>query len=179
MLASGCLGRLTQDRVAAHVAYAPRDVLGLPLHESRPYWLLRTEPGWCGSHEVRFGGDPTDPAVATIRTARFATAEAARQAFAQLTSRYLALLLRDRITWAPRPTDFPVSPRGDQFAVMEYGVRLPPEIPPSVTLTGQLTSLRTGHIVILVESIGVWPEPLSAVLDALLAAAAAAPAGRC
>jgi hypothetical protein len=177
LLASGCLGRLTQDGVAARVAQAPADQLSLPLHTSRPASLLRTESGWCGSHEVRFGGDPQDPAVATIRTARFATAAAAHQAFAQLTPPYLALLLRDRITWMPQPTDAPVAPRGAQFQVLAYGVRLPPEVPPSVTLTGQLTSVHMGHFVILVESIGVWPEPLGAALDAMVAAAAAAAPG--
>jgi hypothetical protein len=109
--------------------------------------------------------------VATIRAARFRDAAAASRAFAQLTSRHLALLLRDRITWAPRPAASPVAPRGDRFRVMEYGVRLPPEVPPWITLTGQLTSVQAGPIVILVESIGVWPGPLGAALDASVAAA--------
>ena len=150
---------------------APRDVIDLPLHESRPYWLLRSQPGWLSAHEVRYGGDPEDPAVATIRAVRFRDDESAGRAFAHLTPSYLHLLLRDRMTHAPRPFEYPVPLPGDEVAVYEYGVRLPAEIAREVQLSGQMTAVRAGRVVLLIESIGVPPEQLVPTVESLVNAA--------
>ena len=45
LLMCGCLGTLRRDPAAEGIVLAPRDVIDLPLHESRPYWLLRSQPG--------------------------------------------------------------------------------------------------------------------------------------
>ena len=171
LFTGGCLGTLPHDAAAEQIVRAPAAVLALPLHESDRHWLLRGADGWCGAHEVRLGGDPADPAVATIRAVRFEDSADAQRAFARLTPAYLFRVLRDRMVWAPRPRAFPVAARGDEMQVMDYGVRLPPDIPPEFTLAGQLVALRVGSVVLLVETIGVWPEQLGEALDALVGAA--------
>ena len=171
LLWGGCLGTLRHDPAAEAITLAPHEVLDLPLHERRTYWLLRSQPGWVSAHEVKFGGEEGDPGVATIRAAIFRDADAAGRAFARLTPEYLYLLLRDRMSWAPRPFAYPVPLPGDEVAVTEYGVRLPPELTPHVTLVGQMTAVRAGRVVILVESIGVPPEQLVPAIEALTEAA--------
>src|SRR5215216_6063731 len=55
-LGTGCLGRSQRDSVTEQIVLAPSDLLALPRHQSQPYWLLRSQPGWVVSHEVELGG---------------------------------------------------------------------------------------------------------------------------
>ena len=103
----GCLGTLRADPAAEATASAAAPELALPEHESQRHWLLRGEPGWCGGHEVRFGGDPEDPAVATVRAVTFRDPGAAARAFDRLTPTYLYSVLRGRMTSLPRPFEYP------------------------------------------------------------------------
>lgn len=171
LLCGGCLGTLRHDPTAEAITLAPRDALDLPLRDSRTYWLLRSQPGWVSAHETKFGGEEDDPGVATIRAVIFRDVAAAAHGFARLTPDYLFLLLRDRMTWRPRPSAYPVLLPGDEVAVTEYGVRLPPELAPHVTLTGQITAVRAGRVVLLIESIGVDPEQLVPAVAELTRAA--------
>lgn len=168
VLAVGCLGSLRHDATAEAILLAPRDALGLPVRDNRPYWLLRTAPGWRSGHEIRFGGDPADPAVATVRVARFRDAEAAHAAYARLTPTYLYAAYRDRMTDEPVPFEYPQPLPGDEVATYLYGVKLPTTAPAGATLLGQLTALRAGSAVFLVESIGVHPEQLVPALAELV-----------
>lgn len=170
---TSCLGRIERDRDAEQVALAPREQFGLALHDSRPYWLLRSDPGWKGAHEIRYGGDPEDTAVAVVRAVRFADEAAAQRGFARLSPDYLLTAYRDRMITEPRVTDYPLLLAGDQVVVYAYGVRLPAEIAAEVRIYGQQTAVRAGLIVMLVESIGVIPERLAPAIEALVAAAAA------
>ncbi len=168
LLAVGCLGSLRHDATAEAILLAPREVLGLPVRDNRPYWLLRTSPGWRSAHEIRFGGDPSDPAVATVRVARFRDAEAAHTAYARLTPAYLYAAYRDRMTDEPVPFEYPQPLPGDEAATYLYGVKLPATAPEGATLLGQLTALRADSAVLLVESIGVHPEQLVPALAELV-----------
>ncbi len=170
LAACGCLGVLERDRGAEAIAFAPREPLDLPARESRPYWLLRTEAGWAGAHEVRFGGNLSDPAVAVVRAVRFRDEDAAARAFARLTPAYLYLVFRDRMTWEPRLFDYPEPLPGDAVTVWEYGVRLPSE-QHDAELIGQMTAVRAGRVVLLVESIGVTPDHLVPAVEQLVQAA--------
>jgi hypothetical protein len=170
LLGGGCLGSLRRDPAAEAVTMAPRDVLRLPVHESRPYWLLRAEPGWDSAHEVRFGGDPGDPAVFIVRVVRFHDEGAAIRAFARLTPGYIYLAFRDRMTDPPHPFDYPLPLPGDEVMVTEYSVRLPGDIAREATLIGQMTAIRSGAVVLLIESIGVVPEQFSAAVLELTSA---------
>ena len=156
LLAMGCLRSLRHDATAEAILLAPREVLGLPVRDNRPYWLLRTSPGWQSAHEIRFGGDPADPAVATVRVARFRDADTAHAAY------------RDRMTDEPVLFEYPEPLPGDEAATYLYGVKLPPPIASDATLMGQLTALRAGSAVFLVESIGVHPEQLVPALAELV-----------
>jgi hypothetical protein len=168
VLAVGCLGSLRHDATAEAILLAPREVLGLPVRDNRPYWLLRGTPGWRSAHEIRFGGNPSDPAVATVRVARFRDADAARAAYARLTPAYLYAAYRDRMTDEPVPFDYPEPLPGDEVATYLYGVKLPATAPEGATLLGQLTALRAGSAVLLVESIGVEPDQLVPALAELV-----------
>lgn len=168
ILAAGCLGSLRHDAAAEAILLAPREVLGLPVRDNRPYWLLRTSPGWQSAHEIRFGGDPSDPAVATVRVARFRDADAAHDAYARLTPAYLHASYRDRMTDEPVPFDYPQSLPGDEVATYLYGVKLPATAPEGAVLLGQLTAVRAGSAVLLVESIGVDPDRLVPALAELV-----------
>lgn len=169
---AACLGALPHDAAMERVASAPRQALALPQYESRPYWLLRAQSGWVSGHEIRFGGDPGDGAIAVVRTVRFRDDATAASAWARLTPDYLNLLLRDRVTWAPRPFAYPGQLAGDQVSTLLYGVRLPPEMAATgMELTGQLTAIRTGRVVLLIESIGVTPDRLIPAVEALTRAA--------
>ena len=176
LLTGSCLGTLRHDSLLEAVVLAPSPVLGLPVREQRTRWLLRGEPGWCASEEVRFGGDPGDAAVLTVRAVRLPTVDSARAARARLTPEYLYLTLRDRMVWPPRAVAYPLPLPGDEPAALEYGVRLPPELA-GVELAGQLTVLRAGQVVLLVESIGVRPEVLVPALEELVQAAGSVPPG--
>ncbi len=168
LLAMGCLRSLRHDATAEAILLAPREVLGLPVRDNRPYWLLRTSPGWQSAHEIRFGGDPADPAVATVRVARFRDADTAHAAYARLTPAYLYAAYRDRMTDEPVPFEYPEPLPGDEAATYLYSVKLPPPIASDATLMGQLTALRAGSAVFLVESIGVHPEQLVPALAELV-----------
>jgi hypothetical protein len=172
-LAAGCLGGLRHDTASEAVALAPRQTLALPVRENQPHWLLHGQPGWCGAQEVRYGGAGDDPAVAAVRAARFRDDATATQAFSRLTAQHLYLTLRDRIVGPPRPFDYPQPLAGDEVAVMLYDARLPPSLGPDVSLTGQLTVVRAGRVVLLIESIGVHPEQLVPAVMQLTDAAAA------
>lgn len=168
ILAVGCLGNLRHDAAAEAILLAPREVLGLPVRDNRPYWLLRTSPGWQSAHEIRFGGDPSDPAMATVRVARFHDADAARAAYTHLTPAFLYAVYRDRMTDEPVPFEYPQPLPGDEVATYLYGVKLPATAPAGATLLGQLTALRAGSVVLLVESIGVEPDQLVPTLAELV-----------
>ena len=167
----GCLGTVRRDQVAEGIALAPRTVIDLPMQESRPYWLLRSQPGWLGAHEAQFGGGADDPGVATVRAARFRDVESATNAFAHLTADYIHLLLRDRVKSTLSPFPYPAPLPGDEAAVMAYDVRLPPEVPPDVTIIGQLTAIRAGRVVLFIESIGIPPQQLVSAIAAATSAA--------
>ena len=156
----GCLGTLRADPAAEAVASTPGPELALPEHESQRHWLLRGEPGWCGGHEVRFGGNPEDPAVAAVRAVTFRDPSAAAHAFDRLTPTYLYSVLRGRMTSLPRPFEYPEQLDGEEVAVLEYNVRLPVITPTDVTILGQLTVIRAARVVVLIESIGVPPQQL-------------------
>jgi hypothetical protein len=159
-LAAGCLGTLAADRSAESLALTPSDELALPLHENHSHWLLRGESGWCGAKEARFGGDPADPAVATVRSVVLRDQDAAARGFARLTPGYLYSLLRGRMSAIPRPMAYPEPLDGDDVSVFEYDVRLPLIYSPDFVLIGQLTAVRAGRAVFLIESIGVAQERL-------------------
>lgn len=166
-----CLGTLRDDPDAQRMATSPRPELGLPLREEHPHWLLHGHAGWCGAWEARFGGDTDDPAVASIRAARFATADAARQAFPRLTPEFLGLLMRDRIIGIPATFEYPEPLAGDDVMTALYEVRLPPGFPPDFGLRGQFTAVRAANTIFLVETIGVGPDRLvPAVLELARAA---------
>jgi len=170
-LGSGCLRTSQRDGGAERIALAPREVLALPLYQSRPYWLLRSQPGWIGGHEVELGGGTNDPASASIRAARFRDVASASRAYGRLTPDYIYLLLRKRMDSVLYPFVYPAPLPGDAVAVMGYDVRLPPEVGRDVTIIGQMTAIRAGTVVLLVESIGIPPDQLVPALTQLTDAA--------
>jgi hypothetical protein len=178
-LCSGCLGTLATDPRAESVALVPQSELDLPMRDSRRHWLLRGEPDWCGGHEVRYGGDPDDPAVAAVRVVMLRDMDAAAHAFKRLTPNYLYSTLRGRIVDVPRPFDYPEPLAGDAVSVTEYEVRLPLVNAPDFILYGQLTAVLAGRAVILVESIGVHPEHLVPAIRELVRAAHRLPPDEC
>ena len=167
---TGCLGTLPNDPVTRDLVLTPRAAVDLPLHETHRHWLFRDLPRWCGAAEARFGGDPQDRAVVTIRAARFRDATAAMRSYERLTPEYLAIAFRDRIAGGPRAIDYPVALPGDA-KVSEYDVRLPAEIATQVHIVGQYIAVRVGRVVLLTESIGLAPEELAPVVETLVAAA--------
>lgn len=174
LLVTGCLGVLPHDARTEAVAAAPREALALPRRNSRPYWLLRSQDGWVSGFEIGYGGEPEDDGVAVVQVARFRDAAAAQRAFQRLTPDYLYLLLRDGMVSPPRPFDYPASLPGDEAAADLYSVRPPPDDP--TPILGQLTSMRAGAVIVLVNSIGVDPARLVPALAALSDAARVLPA---
>jgi hypothetical protein len=171
LLCAGCLGSLSHDQLTEDVALAAADKLQLPVRENHTYWLLRGVDGWRSSHEVKFGGNPSDSAVAAVRVVRFDSADAARNGYARLTPEYLQASLRDSIVGIPTAFDYPGRIPGDNTATYLYLVRMPPDTPPNVIIRGQFTVIRAGAMVLLVESIGVTPDRLVPALTALVRAA--------
>lgn len=167
LVAMACLGTLTDDAIAQAVTLAPRGSLDLPLRDNKIHWLLRGQPGWCGAHEARFGGDTDDPAILTVRAVRFRDQASASRGFATLTPTYLGLVLRDRVSTVPSLVSDPLPLPGDQSTVLEYQVRAVPEMASWVDVRGQLTVLRAGRVVLVLESIGVAPEQLLSAADRL------------
>lgn len=175
----GCLGTLGADRSAETLVLTPADDLNLPVRERHSHWLLRGESGWCGAEEVRYGGDPADPAVATVRTVVLRDTDAAVRGFARLTPAYLYSLLRGRMNGLPRPMVYPERLDGDDLSVLEYDVRLPLIYSPDFVLTGQLTTIRAGRTVTLIESIGAPPERLVPAVREIVRAAYRLPPTGC
>lgn len=180
MLSAGCLGTLRADPAVEAIARVPEAELSLAPREDHRHWFLRGESGWCGAHELRYGGDPSDPAVDTVRAVLFKSDNQAQRAFDRLTPKYLLSLLRGRMNDVPRPTEYPEPIPGDAARVMEYDVRLTVANSPDITLYGQLTAVRAGRVVILMESIGVPPEQLVPAIREMVRAAYRLPAdGKC
>ena len=109
----GCLGTLAADPRAESVAMAPQTEFGLPARDSRRHWLLRGESNWCGGHEVRYGGDPDDGGIASVRVVLFQDVESAVAAFDRLTPNYLYNMLRGRILEQPQPITYEQELAGD------------------------------------------------------------------
>jgi hypothetical protein len=170
-LLAGCLGTLTADPDAEAITLVPEDELDLPAHGGYRNWLLRGERGWCGAHETRFGGDPDDPGVATVRAVVFRTMEDARHGHDRLTPGYLHAVLRGRMVDAPEPFDYPEPLPGDAARTFLYDVRLPLVYAPDQGIPGQLTTVRAGRVVLLIESIGVHPPQLVPAIREMVRAA--------
>jgi hypothetical protein len=160
VLSMSCLGRLDHDQVAQQIAEAAGTELDLSLQRSHPYWLLRSQPGWVGSHELELGGGPTDTGYAAIRTARFHDANAAVRAYARLTPDYIYLLYRKHMNTVVYPFDYPIPLPGDMADVVLYEVRPPSGVVPDVEINGQIITILVGKTVLLIESINVPPEQL-------------------
>jgi hypothetical protein len=176
---TACLGTLPADPRAEGVAMAPQSELGLPARGSRRHWLLRGESGWCGGHEIRYGGDPDDGGIASVRVILFEEIAAAVAAFNRLTPNYLHNMLRGRILDEPQPIVYEQELAGDAVAVHQYEVRLPLLDAPDATLVGLLTGVRSGRAVMLVESIGVQPDHLVPAVRELVRAANRLPDAEC
>lgn len=172
LLRAGGLTVLPHDREAARIAEAATLALPVPHRTSRPYWLLRQQPGWLGAHRTDFGGATEDGAVMVIQVARFTDTAAAQAAFAQLTPEYLYQLWRGRMTERPALVSDPVALVGDETMTTEYRPRpSPQEAGPPVPLVVQLILLRTGPTVIVIESLGVPRDHLPPLAAALVSAA--------
>jgi hypothetical protein len=156
--------------LAEAVALAPASTLNLPVRDSRPYWLLRRQPGWVGAHKVIFGGAASDRGRTIIRVARFRDEASAKLAAARLTPTYMQRLWPAEMQTAPQPVAFPVPLPDDTVLVTEYGLRLPPREAPPETVLVQLIVLRVGRIVIVIDSVGVPRAELAPVAEALVRA---------
>jgi hypothetical protein len=176
-LVSACFGGLPRDPVARAIVLAPGEAIDLPLHEDRTHWFMRDLPRWCGAAEARWGGDPGDRAVLTVRAIHFRDENAAARALDRLTPEYLALALRDRIADGPYPIDYQAPLPGQEAKVNLYGVRLPPETAADVQLTGQLTAVRSGAAIILTETIGIPADELIPTFEAMVRAGEQAQSG--
>lgn len=170
LLVAACLGTLSHDSFAEAVALAPAPTLNLPVRDSRPYWLLRRQPGWLGAHKVIFGGAASDRGRTIIRAARFRDEASAALAAARLTPAYMQRLWPAEMQTPPQPVAFPVPLPGDTVLVTEYGLRLPPEEVPTEAILVQLIVLRVGRTVIVIDSVGIPREELALVVEALVGA---------
>jgi hypothetical protein len=168
LVAAGCLGGLRYDREAEAIASAPHGPLRLPVRENRAYWLLRGEAGWQAAHEIRYGGDPGDEALFLVRAVRFRDEQAAIRAFARLGYDYLFRIYRDRMVRAPSPMVYPEPLPGDESLVGAFMVRFPGNEWAEEPLYGQITAIRSGAVVILVESIGVEPARFVPAVDTII-----------
>jgi hypothetical protein len=171
MAGASCLGGLRHAPEVEAVADAPRAALDLPVREDRTYWLLRAEPGWYASHEVRYGGDAGDAAVFAIRAVQFEDESAAIRGFMRLSPAYVLLIYRDRMRREPVPSPYPEPLPGEQVEVYAYAVRLPGAENTEDPLMGQLTAIREGAVVIVIESIGVDPDRFVPAVTAAVRAA--------
>lgn len=165
----GCLGVLTEDRVAARIAMAAAPALPMPSRDSRPHWLLRQAPGWQGAHRTSYGGAAGE-ALTVVRVARFRDIGTAQTAFVHLTADAAYRLWGQRMAAAPAVVRYPFAIPGDAVQTMEYRPRLAPDAPDQGFIV-QLIVLRTGATVIVLESIGVPRDQLPSVAAALVAAA--------
>ena len=169
LVLSGCLGKLERNSAAERIALTPRDMLNLPVREGRPYWLLRSQPGWLGAHETSYGGAPGDGAVVVVRTVLFQDDAAARSAFAQLTPEYLHLLLRDRIKVEPPPFQVLPPSESDELSVSHYQIPLPAETreDEEFVVFVDMMFARTGRAVLFLESLGLTFEQQVDVMNLL------------
>ena len=182
LLSAGCLAPGRRDSPAAAIALSARDALELPVRQQRAHWLLREASGWTDTRLVAYGGDTNDPGTALVYAAYFRSADAAARARARLTASYLHGLWHERMTGEPQPADYPEPLPGDQVAVLAYPARLPPEWRGS-EMFGQLTAVRAGRVVFLIDSVGVTPDrfvpAVTALVDAARQSAAVRPGGCC
>jgi hypothetical protein len=169
VLFASCTGTPPHDARALAIARAPHDVVGLPLRATRPYWLLRQEPGWLGSAEARYGGGPADETQAFARVARFGDRAASVAAAGRLDPAYFYRLLRHRMTEPPLILRAVHRTSGSQVTMLGYRAGYLPD--PASNLFGRLTIARAGTTVVVVESVGVPDEQLLAAIDAMLAEA--------
>jgi len=177
--AAACLGGLGDSRAARSVALAPEAALELAVRADQADWLLRSQGGWCGARSVRFGGDSEDPAAFEVHAVLFRSVAQATHAYTRLTPEYLALIYRDRMTRPPRPFAYPEALAGDASATTLYGVRLPPPFSAEIDLSGQLTTLRAGRVVLLLDSVGVTPDRFVPAVERLARAASALDPAAC
>jgi hypothetical protein len=181
LLLAGCLGTLHHDDASEQVALAPRESFSLIERGNGVYWLLRGLDGWRGSHEVKFGGGPSDPASATVRVVRFRDITTAGAGFDRLTPAYLLAAYRDQMTGMPTAFRFPGALAGDRTATWRYAPK-PLGMAAGAYIEGQYTAIQAGVFVILIDSVGVAPDRLAPAVTALVGAArglgGAAGAGR-
>ncbi len=171
LMGGGCLGTLRHDPATQALALTAGTPLDLPLRESRPYWLLRSQPGWISAFEAGFGGEPGDGGIAVVRTVLFRDVSAARRAFGRLTPEYLFLLLGDHMQRRPEPWPYPADLPGDEVTTATYDTLVSPGEKEPIHITGQLVAVRSGRVVVLIDSVGVQPEQLISTLDTLSRAA--------
>ena len=170
-LAAGCGSVPTSDPTARLMARTAGTPLDLPVRESYNIWLLSSERGWQSAHLIRFGGEPGDGAAATVRAIVFQWEDDAARTFGRITPAWLYRTFRSSMLDVPQPLEYPAVLAGDEQLVTLYGVRLPPEFEDQA-LSGQMTAVRSGRAIFLVDSVGVTPERLSPAVEALTLAAA-------
>jgi hypothetical protein len=177
---SGCLGTLPRSEPTATAAHAAQSALGLPVRGEQVYWLLRAEPGWCNSYQVRYGGEFSDPAFMQVSVAVFRDVASADRGFDRIaTPAYLYRALTGHMVHVPWEIEYSAPLPGERTAVLESIVIGPPQPgEPPVEFPLQLTAIRAGRATLLTESIGVDPEHLVPALEAVVQAAAPL-GGRC
>jgi hypothetical protein len=168
LLLVGCLDVLAEDEATARIADSAATALPMPPRSSESHWFLRQQPDWVGAHLTTYGGGAAEP-LTTVRVARFRSAAAAQAAFAWLTPEHTHRLWGHRMAAPPRIVRYPFTIPGDQVRTTEYRPPMPPD-EPDQGLIVQLITIRTGNVVIVIESIGVAPNHLPAVAAALVRA---------
>jgi hypothetical protein len=173
LLLAGCLDVLAEDHETERIAVAAASALPVPLRSSDRHWFLRQQPGSIGAHLATYGGGEGEP-LTTVRVARFRDIVSARGAFAWLTPEHAFRLWGSRMGAVPRAVRHGFAIPGDEIRTLEYRPPLPPG-GPDLGLTVQLISFRAGKFLIVIESIGVPRDQLSAVAAALVRAAREVP----
>jgi hypothetical protein len=168
VLLAGCLDVLADDQETERIAGAAESALPIPLRSSERHWFLRQQPGSVGAHLATYGGDAGE-ALATVRVARFHDIATARAGFVWMSPEHAYRLWGSRMAAPPRPARYQFTIPGDEVRTLEYRPPLPPG-DPNQGLVVQLITLRAGKFVIVIESIGVSREQLSAVAAALVRA---------
>lgn len=166
--AAACLGGLPVDPVARGIARSPRTLLGLWEYAQRPFWLVRGEPGWLGSHEAMFSGEDIrgDSFDIAVRVARFADVTAARAAAAAITAVYVQRLFRTRLPELPAPVSDLLPHAGRPQRLYQYSSAIQqPRAGASYFL-----ATSAGDIVLLLESTGLPTTQLASWATLLLAA---------
>ncbi len=172
LFTNGCLGTLVEDRSADLIAGAAQSVLDMPIRASRPYWLLRQQPNWISTQQIDFGGAALDRGRTSVYVVRFRTTPAAVAAFQRLTPDYFYRLWAERMREAPRPMTDPPLPPVEQALSLEYRPPLPRnESDTADDAVAQLIALRSGAIVLVIDSIGVDRQHLASAATELIKAA--------